>query len=86
MKARVFFWYQGSFPHQKSKGCSVDLEIDIEDSEIGDDSLANNKADEVLSDAITNGLIDHLCDAGVSNFGVEKISFKKHRKRADFKY
>lgn len=83
--ARIYFWFRGALDKKNRTGNTVDLEIDIEESDKEDGDYVKNRADDALSDAVNHGMIDHCCDAGVSDFGIEKLSFSKHRKAADFK-
>lgn len=69
-KVRINFWYKGEFHKTKQKG-SIDVDSDEFDETDDDNSIA----EEHLESAINRGVIDHMCDAGISDFGVISVNY-----------
>lgn len=75
MRVRINFWYKGLFSGQSSSKESFLTDISETDSDI------TKEAENALESAIITGLIDHLCDSGIRNFGITSVDTNPGRKR-----
>lgn len=71
-KVRIKFWYKGALVRKATGTVDAFIECDERDNK----DYIKNRADDVLSKMITRGLVDNMCDAGISDFGVTKVSLK----------
>ncbi len=85
-KARIYFWFRGTFHKKPITGMTVDSDINCT-KRFGMTQAESNMygADEQLSAMITHGLIDVHCDHAVQDFGVERVEFK-FKGKAHLKY
>lgn len=57
---------------QRGRNLVIELEIDA-DFNADDKAYIKNRADDALSEWVNHGGIDHLCDSGIENFGVQTV-------------